>query len=48
VRLLSRLPGVMQVVDRGDNLPPFDLHCPLMSLPHLFGTTLDTIPAALK
>jgi len=46
VRLLSRLPGVMQIVARGDRLPPFDLHCPLMSLPHAFGTTLDTIPAA--
>jgi Flp pilus assembly protein TadD len=46
VRLLSRLPGVMQIVALGDNLPPFDLHCPLMSLPRLFGTTLDTIPAA--
>jgi hypothetical protein len=45
VRLLSRLPGVRQIVARGDNLPPFDLHCPLMSLPHAFGTTLDTIPA---
>jgi hypothetical protein len=47
VRLLSRLLGVMQIVARGDNLPPFDLHCPLMSLPHAFGTTLDTIPAAM-
>jgi hypothetical protein len=46
VRLLSRLPGVMQIVARGDNLPPFDVHCPLMSLPLAFGTTLDTIPAA--
>ncbi|HEY8873034.1 MAG TPA: glycosyltransferase family 9 protein, partial [Stellaceae bacterium] len=27
-------------------LPSFDLHCPLMSLPRVFGTTLDTIPAA--
>ena len=24
--------------------PPFDCHAPLMSLPHLLGTTLDTIP----
>jgi hypothetical protein len=46
VRLLSRLPGVRQIVAWGDNLPPFDLHCPLTSLPHAFGTTLDTIPAA--
>ncbi len=47
VRLLSRLPGVMQIVARGDELPPFDLHCPLLSLPHAFGTTLDTIPAGM-
>ena len=25
-------------------LPPFDLHCPLMSLPLAFGTTLDSLP----
>jgi tetratricopeptide (TPR) repeat protein len=47
VRLLSRLPGVLQIVARGDSLPPFDLHCPLLSLPRAFGTTLDTIPAAV-
>ena len=29
---------------RGDSLPGFDVHCPLMSLPLAFGTTLDTIP----
>jgi len=29
----------------GDDLPDFDLHCPLMSLPLAFGTTLDSIPA---
>lgn len=27
-------------------LPPVDAHCPLMSLPMVLGTTLDTIPAA--
>jgi Flp pilus assembly protein TadD len=47
VRLLSRLSGVMQIVARGDRLPPFDLHCPLLSLPQAFSTTLDTIPAAI-
>jgi tetratricopeptide (TPR) repeat protein len=26
-------------------LPAFDVHCPLLSLPRLFGTTLETIPA---
>jgi hypothetical protein len=46
VRLLSRLRGVREIVARGERLPPFDLHCPLMSLPLALGTTLDTIPAA--
>jgi len=39
--------GVAATVRRGDALPPFDLHCPLMSLPLAFGTTLDTIPASV-
>ena len=45
VRLLSRLPGLIEIIARGDRLPSFDLHCPLMSLPRAVGTTLDTIPA---
>ena len=28
----------------GDNLPPFDLHCPLLSLPLACGTELHSIP----
>jgi len=47
VRLLSRLRGVLAIVARGNRLPPFDLHCPLLSLPRAFGTTLNTIPAAV-
>ena len=46
VRLLSRLPGVASIVAQGACLPPFDAHCPLLSLPGALGTTLDTIPAA--
>lgn len=45
VRLLSRLPGETQIIAQGDQLPPYDLHCSLMSLPHACATTLDTIPA---
>jgi tetratricopeptide (TPR) repeat protein len=30
-----------------DSLPPFDVQCPLLSLPLAFGTTLETIPAAV-
>jgi hypothetical protein len=33
------------VIARGEPLPPFDCHCPLMSLPRAFGTTLDSIPS---
>ena len=43
--LLSGSAGVAQVFARGEPLPRFDLHCPLMSLPLAFGTALDTIPA---
>ncbi len=49
VRLLSIWPGVQvieaQVNGAGDPLPPFDAQCPAMSLPLVFGTTLETIPA---
>jgi len=36
----------LQVIAAGrDPLPPFDRHCPLLSLPRLFATTLATIPS---
>lgn len=41
---MTQLEGA-QVLTEGDALPPFDLHCPLLSLPGLFGTRLETIPA---
>ena len=44
-KLLSRLPGVSMVLGKGEALPAFDLHCPLMSLPLAFKTSLETIPA---
>ncbi len=47
VRLCAALPGVAQVVATGAALPDFDLHCPLLSLPHVFGTDLASIPAAI-
>jgi hypothetical protein len=46
VRLLSTLEGVERVLAKGDGLPAFDWHCPLMSLPRAFGTTPDTVPCA--
>ncbi len=45
--LLHGVPGVDAVVPAGGPLPPYDVHCSLLSLPCLFGTTLDTIPPPL-
>lgn len=42
--LLARLPGVAQVLPKGARLPPFDFHCPLLSLPLAFGTDVDSVP----
>jgi len=35
-----------EVMAHGDSLPPFTYHCPLLSLPAVFGTTLETVPGA--
>jgi hypothetical protein len=43
--LLTGLPGVSLCVPRSSPLPPFDLHCPICSLPFAFGTRLETIPS---
>lgn len=42
--LMSSLQGVDRVVSQGE-LPPFDEHCPLLSLPLAFHTDLASIPA---
>jgi hypothetical protein len=44
VPLLRRMANVDEVVARDAGLPPFDCHAPLMSLPRIAGTKLDTIP----
>ncbi|MBY6264552.1 tetratricopeptide repeat protein [Azospirillum sp. 412522] len=47
-RLFNRwLGSSIQVLVRGEDPPPHDIHCPLMSLPHAFGTGLADIPAAV-
>lgn len=45
MRLMSTLHGVDQLIEAGQALPPFDCHCPLLSLPLAFKTDLTTIPA---
>ncbi|HEY8748007.1 MAG TPA: tetratricopeptide repeat protein [Tepidisphaeraceae bacterium] len=47
VRLFNGQAGVDHVVGDIQPLPRFDLHCPLLSLPHVFGTTLANIPASV-
>jgi tetratricopeptide (TPR) repeat protein len=44
-RLVTTLGGASQIIARGDPLPAFDLQCPLLSLPMVFGTRVDTIPS---
>ena len=45
--LFARIPGIAEVLAYGAELPAFDLHCPIMSLPLAFDTTLETIPAGV-
>ncbi|WP_136524498.1 tetratricopeptide repeat protein [Geomonas ferrireducens] len=44
IPLMESIPGVSEVCVMGEELPPFDLESPLLSLPHIFGTELDTVP----
>jgi tetratricopeptide (TPR) repeat protein len=47
-RLMASLPvvraGLAQTALLGASLPEFDVECPLLSLPAVFGTTVDTVP----
>lgn len=45
-RLLNGWDGIDALLEPGPPWPQADRACPLLSLPRLFGTTLDTIPAA--
>jgi Flp pilus assembly protein TadD len=45
-RLLQNFPGIAQFVSAGQPLPAFDVHCPLLSLPHQFATDISSIPAS--
>ncbi|CAO3439649.1 tetratricopeptide repeat protein [Azospirillum doebereinerae] len=45
LRLFQGLDGADLVIGRQSPPPPFDLHVPMMSVPHRLGTTLDRIPA---
>jgi tetratricopeptide (TPR) repeat protein len=44
--LLSRVAGVHDVITLGDDLPPFDFQCPVMSLPAVLKIGRDNIPGS--
>jgi tetratricopeptide (TPR) repeat protein len=44
-RLVQGLPGVAECIAQGEPLPEFTRHLPLMSLPMVFGTAVETVPA---
>jgi hypothetical protein len=44
--LLSTMPEVTEVYAKGEQLPDFDTYCPIMSLPLVFATTMETLPRA--
>jgi tetratricopeptide (TPR) repeat protein len=48
VSLLVTLDGVSQLTVRGDSLPEYDYHCPLMSLPLALKVSIDSIPKKMK
>jgi hypothetical protein len=43
-RLFRTMTGNCQIVAEGQPLPAFDLQCPLLTLPRVFGTNLANIP----
>lgn len=42
--LMRGVAGVQRVIGQGEALPAFAAHAPLMSLPGIFRTTLDSVP----
>jgi tetratricopeptide (TPR) repeat protein len=47
LRLAGTVAGVSELVAAGDQLPAFDCHSPLLSLPRILKTNLATIPDAV-
>jgi len=47
-RLLGAQHWAAEVLQTNAGPPTYDWHCPMMSLPSVFGTTLETVPAAIR
>lgn len=46
IGLLKNTECVDQIIPTGDDLPDYDYHCPIISLPLAFNTEIDSIPYA--
>jgi tetratricopeptide (TPR) repeat protein len=47
IPLFSTCRGIDRIIAEGDPLPDFNVQAPLLSLPRLFKTTLETVPATV-
>ena len=47
VEIIQSMSPTLTVATEGETLPPFDCYCPQLSLPHIFKTTLETVPAPI-
>ncbi|HEY9850039.1 MAG TPA: tetratricopeptide repeat protein [Leptolyngbyaceae cyanobacterium] len=47
VKLLKTMKGIYKVVAIGEELPEFDVYIPILSLPRILKTNLETIPAQI-
>ena len=47
MNIIKTLKGKFNIIQSGELLPNFDYHCPVMSLPLAFKTTIKSIPAKL-
>jgi hypothetical protein len=48
ITVMRRVNGVDQIFSDGEPVPHYDYHSPLLSLPRIFGTRLDSIPGQTK
>jgi len=48
VRLMQGIEGIDRILSSGSHVPSVDFHCSLMSLPHAFKTTIETIPCPTR
>jgi hypothetical protein len=46
-RYVGKAPGVDEAITVEQPIPPFDIHCPLLTLPKVFKTVVGNIPATV-